>query len=170
MSDLEHWVWRLDPCFTLLAKIIILSDSTFVSNTDDRISIASVTDELVVDNVGLISFLFLKMLNQEFLILRSADLRHFVAQDLLQILEELVVKSSSTVALLAREPFFVNHFPIALKANWKVFNVIDWFVSSVQVIVLWFDDQALDVLLLSNVVLLLTLGFNHYFGAAFGIS
>ena len=42
-------------------------------------------------------------------------------------------------------------------------------VRIIQIIILWLDDQALDVLLLSNVVLLLAFGLYHDFGSALSV-
>ena len=102
MSDLEHWERRLDPHLTLLAEIVIWPDSTLVSDTDDGVSITAITSKLGVDHLGLLGSLFLKMLGQKFLVLRSAALGDFVAQDLLEVFEESVVESPGAIALLAR--------------------------------------------------------------------
>lgn len=118
MSDLEHWIWRLNPALTFFAKIVFWSDCTLVSNTNNWISIASITDEVRMDNLGLIFSFLLKMLDQKFLVLRSATLGDFVTQYLLQILKEPVVESSSAIAFLTREALFVNHFSITLEAFW----------------------------------------------------
>jgi len=170
MSDLEHRIWRLNPILAFLAKIVIWSDSTLVSNSNDWISTAPITDKLRVDNFSLIVSFFLKMLDQKFLVLRGAALSHFVAQDLLQILKEPVVQSSSSIAFFARKALFVYHFAITLEAFWKLFNILEWLLSGIQTIVLWLDDQALDILLLTNVVLLASLRFDHDFSATLNIS
>ena len=102
VSDLEHWERRLDPHLTLLAEIVIWPDSTLVSDTDDGVSITAITSKLGVDHLGLLGSLFLKMLGQKFLVLRSAALGDFVAQDLLEVFEESVVESPGAIALLAR--------------------------------------------------------------------
>lgn len=101
MSDLEHWVWWLKFLLTLFAKIIIWSDSTFESYSNDWISVATITYKFWVNNFCLISLLFLQMLYKELLILRSAALAHLVAQNLLKIFEKLIVYSSNPIAFLA---------------------------------------------------------------------
>jgi hypothetical protein len=74
LSNLEHWIRWLKSLLTIFTKIIIWSDSTFVSDTNDRICTASITDEFLMDNFRLFFLLFLKMLDQEFLILRGTYL------------------------------------------------------------------------------------------------
>jgi hypothetical protein len=104
------------------------------------------------------------MFNQKFLVLRCTALSNFVAQDLLQVFEESIVESSCAVALFARKTLLVDLLSIALKALRQVFNIFNGLISSIQIVVLRLDDETLDVLLLTNVILLLTLRLNHDFG------
>lgn len=61
MSNLEHWVWWLNPLLTLLAEVKVISNGTLVSYSQNRISVTSVTNHLVVNNFGLLLSLFLEM-------------------------------------------------------------------------------------------------------------
>lgn len=83
MPDLQHWVRRLDSDLTLFTKVVIWSNSTLVSYTNNRVSPTPITDELWMDHLFLVSSLLLKMFNQKFLILRGAALSYFIAQNLL---------------------------------------------------------------------------------------
>lgn len=118
MSDLEHWVWRLNSYLTLFTKIVIWSDRALESNTFNWIGIAPIANSFGVNHSGLLSLSGFQKLDQKFLILRGAAFGHFVAQNFLKVLHESVVNSSSSIALFARKAFFVNHFSIAFEALW----------------------------------------------------
>ena len=170
MSDLEHWEWRLDPHLALLAEVVIWSDCTLVSDADDRVGIAAITSKFGMDHLGLFGSLFFEMLGQKFLVLRGAALGDFVAQDLLEVFEESVVESPCAIALLARKTLLVDLLSVALEALWEIFHVFDRLFGSIQIVVLWLDNKALDILLFSDVVLLLASGLDHNLGAALGVS
>jgi hypothetical protein len=89
---------------------------------------------------------------------------------LLQVLKELVVESTGAIALLAGKSFLVDSTSIALEALWEVCNIFNWSFLDIHVVILWLNDQALDVLLFTKVILLLTFGFNHNFGATLSVS
>lgn len=170
VSDLEHWERRLDPHLAFLAEVVIWPDCTLVPDTDDRVGIAAITSKLGMDYLGLLGSLFLEMLGKKFLILRGAALGDFVAQDLLEVFEESVVESPCAIALLAWQTLLVDLLSVALEALWKIFHIFDRLFCGIQIVVLWLDDEALDVLLLSDVVLLLASGLDHNLGAALGVS
>jgi len=44
MSDLKHWVWWLNALLALLTQVVIRSNSALVSDTDDWISVATITN------------------------------------------------------------------------------------------------------------------------------
>jgi hypothetical protein len=116
MSDLKHWVWWLNSLLTLLTKVVIWSDCALVSDTDDWISVATITNQFWMDNSGLICLFLFQMFNQKLLVLRGAAFADLVAQNLLEIFEKLVVDFSSSIAFFTWKAFLVNHFTVTLKA------------------------------------------------------
>ena len=120
VSDLEHWIWWLHSFLALLTEIKIISDGTLVPYSLNRISIASITNHLGVNNFGLLFSLLLEVSCQHFLILLSAVRLDLVVKDFLKIFEELIVDLTCSIAFLARKPVFVNHFTITLEAFWEV--------------------------------------------------
>jgi len=68
------------------------------------------------------------MLYQHFLILRSTIFAHFFTQHLLKISEELVLKPSGSVALLAGSTVLIDFGSITFEAFWKIFTVLGPFL------------------------------------------
>jgi hypothetical protein len=61
VSDLEHGIWWLNSFLALLTKIKIISDGTLVPYSLNRISVASITNHLWVNNFRLLFSLLLQM-------------------------------------------------------------------------------------------------------------
>ena len=60
LSDFEHWVWNVLHCpFTLLTDVIIFSDGTLEPNSNDWSFFTVVTNDIVMNNLGLSSHLLL---------------------------------------------------------------------------------------------------------------
>jgi hypothetical protein len=116
VSDLEHWIWWLHPLFALFAEIKVISDSTLVSCSQNRISTASIAYDFGVNNFGLLFSFLLEVTGQQLLILLGAVGFDLIIQNFLEILEELIVDLTGAVALLARKAIFVDHSSIAFEA------------------------------------------------------
>jgi hypothetical protein len=161
MSDLEHWVWWIHPIFALFAEVEVVSDSTLVSYSQNRISVAPVASDLWVNNFGLLLSPALEMSRQHFLVLLSAVGLHLVAQNLLQIFEELIVDLACSIAFLARETIFIDHLAIAFEALWQVIHVLR---SVLPRHILGPEDEAADHFLVSDGIFLTGLRLSHNLG------
>ena len=166
MSDFEHWIWWFDSLFALLAEIKVISDSTLVSYTQNRISSTSIADDFGVNNFGLLLPLFLEVSGQQLLVLLSAIGFHLIVQDFVKILEEFIVNFACSIALLAWKTIFVDHFSIALEALWEVVKVLRALLPDH---ILWSKDEAAHHLLISNCIFLTGLRFRDNLSIAHGI-
>lgn len=163
MSDFEHWIWWLHSLFAFLAEIKVISDGTLVSYSQNRISVASVADNLGVNNFGLLLSFLLEVTGQQLLILLSAVSFNLVVQNFLEILEELVVDLPCSIALLAWKTIFVDHFAIAFEALWKIIEVFGTLLTDH---IFWPQDKTTDHLFISDVVFLTGDGFSDDLGIA----
>jgi len=118
MSDLKHWVWWLNALLALLTQVVIWSNCALVSDTDDWVSVATITNSIWMNNCGLIRLFLLQMFYQKLLVLGGAAFTDLVAQNLLEIFEKLIVNFSGSIAFFTWKAFLVNHFTITLKALW----------------------------------------------------
>lgn len=71
-----------------------------------------------MDHLGLCLLLLLQVLCQQLLVLTCAIFADFFSENLLEVFEEFVSESSSTVALLAWEALFVDLLSITSEAFW----------------------------------------------------
>lgn len=169
ISDLKHWIrMRSNSFLAGMTKVIIWSDRALVSDSSKGILIASIADDALVFNLFLLLLLHFKMVGKQLLVLRSAVFADFFGEDLLEIFEELVVELSGTVALLAWEASLVDGGTIAFEALWGGI-IINSFLINCSVDVIWFDDEAADLLLVSNDIFLASLRFSLDLGVAGGI-
>jgi hypothetical protein len=166
MSDLEHWIWWLHPLFTLFAKIKVISDSTLVSYAQNRISVAAIANDFWVNNFSLLFSFLLEVAGQQFLIFLCAVSFHFVVQNFLEILEELVVNLASTVALLARKAIFVDHSAVTFEALGQIIEVLGALLLDH---IFWSKDEATDHFFISDGIFLTGLGLSYDFGITHGI-
>lgn len=162
MSDLDHWIWKwLESGLTLLAKIIVLSRRALISDAFDWILITAVADAVGVKDFGLVFLLLLKMISQHLLILLCAVFVHLDLENLVEVSEELGLELSSRVALLAWQPFLVNFGTVASEAIRHVIAESDILVN-----VAWSKNEAADLFLCSDGILLASLGFSIDFSIA----
>lgn len=118
LSDLEHRIRDLNPLFADFTKIIIWSDRAFVSDSNNWIGIASIANDIGMNDSCLISFLLFQMFDQKLLVLGCAAHCYLVFKNLLEIFHEFIVDSSGSIAFFARKPFFVDFLAITLEAFW----------------------------------------------------
>lgn len=166
MSYLEHGVWWLNSLFTLLAEVKFISDGTLVSYSQNRISSATVANDVAVNNFGLLFPLLLEMGGEKQLILSGAVRLYFVAQDLFEFLEKLIVQSSCSIALLAWKSVLVNHFSITLKALGEILKVSGgWLPDHI----FWSKDEATHHFLVSDHIFLAGLRLGDDLGVAHSV-
>jgi len=68
VADLEAWVLRVDTVLlTGLAEISVGADRAHVTNTSNRVCIATVTDDIIVDSIVLLDILFAKVVCEHLL-------------------------------------------------------------------------------------------------------
>jgi len=159
VSDLNHGKSeRLESFLTLLTQVIVTSDTTLVSNSDNWFNVTAIASDSMVNNLRLLLLFLCQVAHKKLLVLLSAVFRNLILKDLVEILKEFVVEISSALTLFAWKALLVDLLAVASEALWKISIVLDALLLLEEV---WLHDEAAYLLFVTNHLLLtsLTLGF-----------